>query len=112
VAFALRAAGWALASGPIVDVLVAPLGGVGFALFYVGLVGFIARSVPAEAQATAQGLFAGMTFSLGAVVGSIIAGAFAPIVGLPGLFMIAAAATLLGTLVVGRGIAGSRTARA
>ena len=111
VAFALRAAGWALASGPILDVLVAPLGGMGFALFYVGLVGLIARSVPAEAQATAQGLFAGMTFSLGSVVGSVVAGVVAPIVGLPSLFMVAGGATLLGALVVGRGIAGSRLAR-
>jgi PPP family 3-phenylpropionic acid transporter len=111
-AFALRAAGWALASDPIVDVLVAPLGGLGFALFYVGLVSFVARSVPAEAQATAQGLFAGMTFSLGAVVGSVVAGAAAPIIGLPGVFAAAAVATVLGTLVVERAIAGSRAATA
>lgn len=112
MAFALRAAGWGVAGDPVVAVLVAPLGGIGFALFYVGLVSFVARSVPREVQATAQGVFTGMTFSLGSVVGTILAGFVAPVIGLPGLFLTAAVATALGTVVVAAGVSGARPATA
>jgi MFS transporter, PPP family, 3-phenylpropionic acid transporter len=105
VAFALRAALWALAPSPELALAVAPLGGVGFALFYVGLVTFVAKSVPSDVQATAQGVYSGMTFSLGTVVGSALAGAAAPILGLPGLFAVAAVATVAGAIVVARGVA-------
>jgi PPP family 3-phenylpropionic acid transporter len=105
VAFALRALLWGIAPSPIAALVVSPLGGVGFALFYVGMVTFVSRSVPAEAQATAQGVYSGMTFSLGTVIGAALAGAAAPVLGLPGLFMAAGVATLLGTLVVGRAVA-------
>jgi PPP family 3-phenylpropionic acid transporter len=112
LAFALRAAGWGLAGDPFVSLLVAPLGGIGFALFYVGLVSFVARSVPAEVQATAQGVFTGMTFSLGSVVGTVVAGFVAPIIGLPGLFLTAAVATALGTIVVAWAVDAARPATA
>jgi PPP family 3-phenylpropionic acid transporter len=110
-AFGLRAALWGLAPSPIVALLVSPLGGVAFAFFYVGIVTFVAGAIPAEAQATAQGVYSGMTFSLGSVVGAVLAGALAPILGLPGLFLAAAAATFVGTVVVARGVAvaGRRT---
>jgi PPP family 3-phenylpropionic acid transporter len=104
-AFALRAVLWALAPSPAVILLVSPLGGVGFAFFYVGIVTFVARAVPAEAQATAQGVYSGMTFSLGSVVGTAVAGGLAPVLGLPGLFLAAGVATFVGTLVVARGVA-------
>jgi PPP family 3-phenylpropionic acid transporter len=104
-AFALRAVLWAFAPSPAVILLVSPLGGVGFAFFYVGIVTFIARAVPAEAQATAQGVYSGMTFSLGSVVGTAVAGGLAPVLGLPGLFLAAGVATFVGTLVVARGVA-------
>jgi PPP family 3-phenylpropionic acid transporter len=105
VAFALRAAGWAFPGAPAFAVLVAPLGGIGFALFYVGIVGVVARAVPAGSQATAQGLFTGMSFSLGLVVGSVAGGVVAPVVGLSGLFAASAVATALGAIVVLRGVA-------
>jgi PPP family 3-phenylpropionic acid transporter len=104
-AFGLRAALWGLAPSPIVALLVSPLGGVAFAFFYVGIVTFVARVIPPEAQATAQGVYSGMTFSLGSVVGAVLAGALAPILGLPGLFLAAAGATFVGTAVVARGVA-------
>jgi MFS transporter, PPP family, 3-phenylpropionic acid transporter len=103
-AFALRAVLWAFAPSPAVILLVSPLGGVGFAFFYVGIVTFVARAVPAEAQATAQGVYSGMTFSLGSVVGTAVAGGLAPILGLPGLFLAAGVATFVGTIVVARGV--------
>jgi PPP family 3-phenylpropionic acid transporter len=104
VAFALRAAGWGLVTSPFAALLIAPLGGVGFALFYVGIVSFVAKSVPPGAQATAQGLYTGMTFSLGSVVGSVVAGLAAPVIGLSGLFLASAVATVLATLVVARAV--------
>ncbi|MFL5727637.1 MAG: MFS transporter [Chloroflexota bacterium] len=107
-AFGLRAVLWGLAPTPIVALLVSPLGGIGFAFFYVGMVTFVSRAVPAEVQATAQGVYTGMTFSLGSVVGTALAGALAPVLGLPGLFLTAAVATFFGTLVVARGVAVAR----
>ena len=107
VAFALRAAGWGLVGEPAFALLVAPLGGIGFALFYVGIVGVVARAVPAGSQATAQGLFTGMTFSLGLVAGSVGGGAVAPIIGLSGVFVASAAATMVGAVVVLRGVVAS-----
>ncbi len=104
-AFALRAAGWALASGPLLLLLAAPLGGVGFALFYVGTVGYVARVVPREVQATAQGLFSGTAYSVGVILGSLLAGAGAGILTIPGLFGVAAVGTAVGTLVVWYAIA-------
>jgi PPP family 3-phenylpropionic acid transporter len=104
IAFAARAAGWALAGDPFVAVLVAPLGGVGFAFFYVGMVALIAASVPAEAQATAQGVFSAMAFSLGAVVGSALGGVAAPLIGLPGLFWLSAVGTLAAAAALARAV--------
>jgi MFS family permease len=75
-AVARRRGGWRLI--PMTVVLVSPLGGIGFALFYVGVVSVVSAAVPAEAQATAQGLYSGMTFSLGTVVGSALGGFLAP----------------------------------
>ena len=90
-AFGLRAALWGLAPTPAVALLVSPLGGIAFGFFYVGIVTFVSRAIPAEAQATAQSVYSGMTFSLGSVVGTALAGGLAPILGLPGLFMASAA---------------------
>jgi PPP family 3-phenylpropionic acid transporter len=106
--FALRAAGWALAPTPVVALLVAPFGGIAFALFYVGIVAFVSRAVPPEAQATAQGVYTGMTFALGTVIGTAVAGYAAPVLGLPGLFAVAAAATVAGTLFVWRAVSVAR----
>ena len=83
-AFGLRAALWGLAPTPAVALLVSPLGGIAFGFFYVGIVTFVSRAIPAEAQATAQSVYSGMTFSLGSVVGTVLAGGLAPILGLPG----------------------------
>ena len=103
-AFGLRAALWGLAPSPAVALLVSPLGGIAFGFFYVGIVTFVSRAIPAEAQATAQSVYSGMTFSLGSVVGTVMAGGLAPILGLPGLFLLSAAATFVGTAVVARGV--------
>jgi PPP family 3-phenylpropionic acid transporter len=111
-AYAARAAAWGLAPDPMTAVLVSPLGGVGFALFYVGVVSVVAAAVPAEAQATAQGLYSGMTFSLGTVVGSAMGGFLAPVLGLSGLFLVSAAATAIGAGILARAMVAVRSSRA
>jgi len=111
MAFALRSALWAVAPTPLVALLVAPLGGIGFALFYVGIVTVVAKSVPAEVQATAQGLYSGMTFSLGSVVGAVLGGAAAPLLGLPGMFGAAAVAGVVGAVVVAWAVSTAAAAR-
>jgi PPP family 3-phenylpropionic acid transporter len=102
VAFAARAAGWALVSDPWLYVALAPLGGVGYALFYVGTVTYVARAVPPSVQATAQGIFSGTAFSMGAILGSVLGGQIAAALTIPGMFAVSAAATLIGALIVAR----------
>jgi MFS family permease len=110
LAFALRGAAWGLAADPTTIVLLSPLGGVGFAFFYVGVVSVISAAVPAEAQGTAQGLYTGMTFSLGTVLGSALGGLAAPVIGLPGLFLVAAGATAVGAAILARSMVSVRRA--
>ena len=102
VAFAVRAAGWAVASEPWLYVAIAPLGGVGYALFYVGTVTYVARAVPPSVQATAQGLFTGTAFAMGAILGSVLGGQVAAVLTIPGMFGVSAGATLVGAVIVAR----------
>ena len=102
VAFAARAAGWAIASEPWLYVAIAPLGGVGYALFYVGTVTYVARAVPSSVQATAQGLFSGTAFAMGAILGSVLGGQVAAVLTIPGMFGVSAGATLVGAVIVAR----------
>jgi PPP family 3-phenylpropionic acid transporter len=100
LAFAARGAAFALAGQPAVLVAVAPLGGVGFAFFYVGTVTYVARTAPREIAATAQGIFSGTAFSLGSILGAVIAGQLAGVLTLPALFATSALGTLVAAGVV------------
>jgi MFS transporter, PPP family, 3-phenylpropionic acid transporter len=100
LAYALRAVGWALTPDPLLFVAIAPLGGIGFALFYVGTVTYVSRAVPASVQATAQGLFSGTAFSIGSILGSIIGGQLAAALTISGMFMVSAVGTALGAGIV------------
>jgi PPP family 3-phenylpropionic acid transporter len=102
VAFAARAAGWAIVSDPWLYVAIAPLGGVGYALFYVGTVTYVSRAVPPSVQATAQGVFSGTAFAMGAILGSVLGGQVAAALTIPGMFGVAAGTTLVGALIVAR----------
>lgn len=101
IAFTVRAAGWALVDDPLAMLLIAPLGGVGFALFYVGTVSFVAARVPPEVQGTAQGLFSGTAFSLGSIVGAAVAGAVVDPLGVPALFGAGAVVAAFATAWIG-----------
>jgi MFS family permease len=100
LAYAARAAGWAVVSEPWLYVAIAPLGGFGYALFYVGTVTYVSRAVPSTVQATAQGIFSGTAFSLGTILGSVIGGQLAARLTIAGMFGVAAAATVVAGLVV------------
>jgi len=104
VAFGLRAAGVALVSAPWLIVAVSPLGGIGFAFFYVGTVTWVAGALPREVQATAQGVFTGTAVSIGAIGGSIIGGLIGGAFSLPVLFTVAAVGHAFGAVIVWRAI--------
>jgi MFS family permease len=71
----------------------------------------VGARAPAALQGTAQGLFAasaGLATIIGSVAGGVIAGALS----IPGLFLVCAAVSLVGTAIVGVALLGPRnTAR-
>jgi predicted MFS family arabinose efflux permease len=84
----------------VILVALTPLSGVGFALFQVGVVTYVARSSPPGVRATAQALFSGTAFSLGSIAGSTLGGQLAGAVGLARLFGIAAVGALIAAVVI------------
>ena len=85
-----------VAVDPIALVLIAPLEGIGFASVFVGGVTVLAAHAPAGLQGTAQGLFAACA-GLATIIGSFGGGAIAGALGIPGLFLVGAAVSLVGT---------------
>ena len=107
VVLALRGGLASLVSDPLMLVVIAPLEGLGFACVFVGGVTVLAARLPASLGGTAQGLFAASA-GLATIVGSVVGGAIAGAVGIPGLFLACGALALLGTAVVGFAVLGSR----
>ena len=91
----------ALAADPVALVLIAPLEGLGFASVFVGGVTVLAAHAPAGLQGTAQGLFAACA-GLATIIGSFGGGAIAGALGIPGLFLVGAVVSLVGTGIMGR----------
>jgi len=89
-----------LTSAPLL-VLVAGFGGFGFALTLVGGVTFVSRSAPPELQATAQGVFQGMTNSVGAIIAGLLTAAFAAPLGLGGLYVFLSGLGAIAALLMG-----------
>lgn len=97
--FAVRAALAAAATSAGWLVAIAPLEGLGFALFFVGGVGFVSSRAPAGLAATAQGVFSaivGLASILGAGLGGLVAGSTS----IATLFAVTAAGGVLATGVV------------
>ncbi len=104
-AFALRAGIAALAREPLLLVLVAPLEGAGFALSYVGGVGYVAQRARPGLAATAQGVYSatsGLASIIGAAAGGFVAGAIT----IPGMFAVSAGLGVLATGVVAVAVLG------
>jgi PPP family 3-phenylpropionic acid transporter len=88
-------------------VAIAPLEGVGFSLFFVGGVGFVAVRAPAGLAGTAQGVFSA-TAGLAAIMGSGAAGMVASSLSIPGMFAVAGAVGIVAAIVVADAVRGSR----
>jgi len=100
LAYVVRSTLFALTTDPVILVALTPLSGVGFALFQVGVVTYVARSAPTGVRATAQALFSGTAFSLGSIAGSTLGGQLAGLVGLGRLFGVAALGALIAAGVI------------
>ena len=62
-------------------------------------------------QATAQGLFSGTAFSIGAILGSVVGGQLAAALTIPGMFAVSAAGTAAGAAIVLWATEARKTAR-
>ncbi len=109
---ALRSALASVAADPALLVVASGIGGIGYALFLVGGVTFVAEHVPAHLAATGQGIFQGVTLSLSQVVAAAAAGLAAGIVGIAGMFAIAAVVGAAATVVVAIAVLPRRPVRA
>ena len=90
VIIALRTAVAAVATDPALLVLASGLGGIGYALFTVGGVTYVAEHVPPELAATGQGIFQGASLNLSGVVAAAAGGLLAGQLGIAGMFGVAA----------------------
>jgi PPP family 3-phenylpropionic acid transporter len=97
--FAIRAGLGAVAPDASWLLAISPLEGLGFGLFYVGGVSFVAARAPAGLAATAQGVFAA-TLGLGTIFGTGLGGLLAGALSIGGLFAVAAGGGLVAALVV------------
>jgi PPP family 3-phenylpropionic acid transporter len=106
-AFAVRAAIAAVARDPVLLVLAAPLEGTGFALSFVGGVGYVGRRARPGLAATAQGVYSG-TSGLAAIVGNALGGFLADALTIPGMFAACAALGVAATVVLAVAVLGRR----
>ncbi len=89
--FAARGVLYAVAGTPEVLVAGAALEGLGYGLFFVASVGYVAELAPKGRIATAQGVLSAVTFGLATITGAAVGGAVATALTIPGLFAVAGA---------------------
>ena len=123
VILATRSGLAALATDPAFLVAASTIGGVGYALLFVGGVTYVAEHVPPHLAATGQGIFQSVASGLSGVVAAASAGLLAGAIGIAGMFGVAAAVGLGAVLVIAaavlpgsrqreRGLAAAEVARA
>ncbi len=88
--FAARGVLYAVAGTPDVLVAGATLEGLGYGLFFVASVGYVAELAPKGRIATAQGVLSAVTFGLASITGASLGGAIATALTIPGLFAVSA----------------------
>jgi MFS transporter, PPP family, 3-phenylpropionic acid transporter len=88
--FVVRAIVAAWTTEPWVLVVLAGIGGVGYACFLIGGITYVSRHAPPELAATAQSLFSGTAQGFGQVIAGYSGGVIAGLAGIPGLFSAAA----------------------
>ena len=72
-----------------------------YAAFHVAAIRLVYRSFGSAQRARGQAMYSGMTFGLGMLIGSLLAGSLAELVGFSGLFYASAAVALAAVLVLG-----------
>jgi PPP family 3-phenylpropionic acid transporter len=100
--FAARGILYAVAGTPEVLVAGAVLEGMGYGLFFVASVGYVAELAPPRRIATAQGVLSAVTFGLASITGASVGGVIASVLTIPGLFAVAAVvgvAAVLGVIL-------------
>lgn len=107
--FAVRGLVYAIVGTPEVLVAGAILEGLGYGLFFVASVGYVAELAPKGRIATAQGVLSAVTFGLASITGASLGGAVATALTIPGLF---AAAAVVSVASVGGVILALRAAPA
>lgn len=105
-AFAVRGFLAATATDPTTLVLIAPIEGLAFGLFFVSGVNFVAQRAPRGLAATAQGVYT-TTSGLGAILGAGLGGIVAGSLSIPGLFAVASAAGVLAAGVLALAVGSS-----
>ena len=100
----------AAATTPEVLVIASTIGGIGYGLFTVGAVTYVAQRVPPHLAATGQGVFQGVALGLSGVVAAAAGGVVAGSIGISGMFALAAGVGLLGAAVVALAVLSRRAA--
>jgi PPP family 3-phenylpropionic acid transporter len=102
----LRTALAAIAGTPELLVAASAIGGIGYGLFTVGAVTYVARHMPPRLAATGQGIYQGVAIGLSGVVAAAAGGLAAGSLGIAGMFALAAAVGLLAAGVVAFAVLG------
>jgi PPP family 3-phenylpropionic acid transporter len=97
---AFRAVATAFTTHPVVAVGLMPFSGIGFAFVLVGAVTYVSRRAPAGAAATAQGVLTAVSFALASIFGAGFGGVAAGALGIRGMYVLAAAASVLAVVAV------------
>ena len=97
----LRSVVAAFATSPELLLAASVFAGFGYALFLVAGVVYVSTHVPPELAATAQGIFQGVGSSLSQVTAAALGGTIAGVVGIQGLFGLAAGLGVAAMLIVG-----------
>jgi PPP family 3-phenylpropionic acid transporter len=103
--FIVRAVLWSVAGSPWLLIALTALGGSGYALVLVGTTSYVARRAPAHLSATAQALFGATPFSVGSILGAVLAGQIAEVGGLGAVYPVGAVGSALGAAMVWLAIA-------
>jgi MFS transporter, PPP family, 3-phenylpropionic acid transporter len=99
VVYAVRFVAFSVITVPELVLGVQVFHGLSYGAFLIASVTLAHRLAPPGRAATAQALLTAMSFGFGAIVGSLVAGAFLDIIGTSGLF-VAAAMLMAVTLIV------------
>ncbi len=99
VAYALRWLLLSFISTPLCALLVQLLHGLSFAAFLVGGITYINRLAPEGLSTTAQAIFNSVSFGLGSIMGSLVAGYFYDTWGMAAMFRVLCLIALIGLFV-------------